>query len=142
MAPSRLGPYHYEVADTKLARKVKGGALLQMCVYLGPGGRHPGVMPIQMHVALGGSGHHVESHRLDDYLAYYRSVKGRFLDAIAAGDPVYPLPLDAGAGAALRGVPLAADLRRLAGGRGSPEPGRFAAHGPGAPPAQPAASGP
>ena len=31
--PARLGAYHYEVADTKLARRVKGGALLQMCVY-------------------------------------------------------------------------------------------------------------
>ena len=30
---SDLGAYHYEVADTKLARRVKGGALLQMCVY-------------------------------------------------------------------------------------------------------------
>ena len=89
---SRLGPYHYEVADTKLARKVKGGALLQMCVYSDLVAAIQGFMPVQMHVALGGSGHHVESHRLDDYLAYYRSVKRRFLDAIAAGDPVYPLP--------------------------------------------------
>ena len=35
-----------------------------------------------MHVVLGGSGYQQESHRLDDYLAYYRSVKGRFLEAI------------------------------------------------------------
>jgi uncharacterized protein len=28
--PSRWGPYHYEVADTKLARHVKAGAVLQI----------------------------------------------------------------------------------------------------------------
>ncbi|HET6744840.1 MAG TPA: hypothetical protein VFH90_03215, partial [Candidatus Limnocylindria bacterium] len=31
--PSTLGGHHYEVADTKLARRTKGGALLQLCVY-------------------------------------------------------------------------------------------------------------
>jgi predicted RecB family nuclease len=29
--PSCFGPYHYEVADTKLARHVKASALLQVC---------------------------------------------------------------------------------------------------------------
>ena len=29
--PSRWGPYHYEVADTKLARHVKASAVLQVC---------------------------------------------------------------------------------------------------------------
>ena len=89
---SNLGGHHYEVADTKLARRVKGGALLQMCVYSDLVAAIQGVMPTQMHVVLGGSGYQEDSHRLDDYLAYYRSVKGRFLEAIAAGDPVFPLP--------------------------------------------------
>ena len=89
---SDLGGHHYEVADTKLARRVKGGALLQMCVYSDLVAAIQGVMPTQMHVVLGGSGYQADSHRLDDYLAYYRSVKGRFLEAIAAGDPVFPLP--------------------------------------------------
>src|SRR5690242_11608749 len=31
--PSRWGPYHYEVADTKLARRVKASAVLQICAY-------------------------------------------------------------------------------------------------------------
>jgi len=89
---SDLGAHHYEVADTKLARRVKGGALLQMCVYSDLVAAIQGVMPTQMHVVLGGSGYEADSHRLDDYLAYYRSVKGRFLEAVAAGDPVFPLP--------------------------------------------------
>jgi uncharacterized protein len=93
-AASALGPYHYEVADTKLARHVKGGALLQMCVYSDLVSRMQGRMPEKMHVALGGSGHRVETFRLDDYLAYYRSVKGRFAEAVAAGQPLaYPLPI-------------------------------------------------
>ena len=32
--PSIWGPYHYEVADTKLARHVKAGAVLQICSYV------------------------------------------------------------------------------------------------------------
>ena len=92
--PSALGEHHYEVADTKLARKTKGGALLQMCVYSELVGRIQDRMPTEMHVALGGSGHQVDSHRLDDYLAYYRSVKRRFEAAVALDQPLaYPLPV-------------------------------------------------
>jgi hypothetical protein len=32
--PSRWGPWHYEVADTKLARHVKASAVLQICGYV------------------------------------------------------------------------------------------------------------
>ena len=93
-AASDLGAYHYEVADTKLARHVKGGALLQMCVYSDLVAGIQGRMPARMHVALGGSGNRIESHHLDDYLAYVRSVKGRFEEAVAAGNPIFfPLPV-------------------------------------------------
>jgi uncharacterized protein len=51
-------------------------------------------MPDLMHVALGGSGHRVESHRLEDYLAYFRSVRQRFQAAVATDQPLaYPLPV-------------------------------------------------
>ncbi len=91
-AGSDIGPHHYEVADTKLARRVKGSALLQICVYSELLAGMQGRMPEKMHVALGGSGHHIESHRLDDYLAYFRSVRHRFLSAVASGAPLaYPL---------------------------------------------------
>jgi uncharacterized protein len=92
--PSQLGDFHYEVADTKLARRTKGSALLQMCVYSDLVARVQGVMPAEMHVALGGSGHQVDTHRVDDYAAYYRSVKQRFLEAVGADRPLaYPLPV-------------------------------------------------
>ncbi|MDP9270136.1 MAG: TM0106 family RecB-like putative nuclease, partial [Chloroflexota bacterium] len=90
---SSLGEYHYEVVDTKLARRTKGSALLQMCVYSELVAQVQGRMPERIHVALGGSGHRIESHRLDDYFAYYRSVKQRFADAQEPGIAIgFPLP--------------------------------------------------
>src|SRR5437879_8657202 len=59
---SLLGDHHYEVVDTKLARRTKGGALLQMCVYSDLVAQIQGRMPEHMHVALGGSGHRIDSH--------------------------------------------------------------------------------
>src|SRR3990170_7232028 len=53
--PSAWGSYHYEVADTKLARHVKAGAVLQICSYVEHLQRIPGVRPAEMHVVLGGS---------------------------------------------------------------------------------------
>ena len=90
--PSALGDYHYEIADTKLARRTKGGALLQMCVYADLLAPLQGRLPEQVHVALGGAGHRVESHRLADYFAYYRVVRERFeVSLTGAPAPVYPL---------------------------------------------------
>lgn len=115
---SDLGSYHYEVADTKLARKVKGGALLQMCVYSDLLARIQGRMPERMHVALGGSGNRVVSHRLDEYLAYFRSVRARFQAAVAEEVPLaYPLaevPPPVGHCGVCRWEPHCSALRRRA----------------------------
>ena len=43
--PSVWGPYHYEVADTKLARHVKASAVLQICSYVDQLERDPGRPP-------------------------------------------------------------------------------------------------
>lgn len=88
---SDLGPFGYEVFDTKLARRTKGGALIQMCVYSELVAGIQGHLPERMHVALGGSGHRIETHRLDDYLAYFRSVRRRFLATLEATPVQYPL---------------------------------------------------
>jgi uncharacterized protein len=89
--PSTWGPWHYEVADTKLARHVKASAILQICTYVELLERLQGVRPEWMHVALGGSAHAVERLRVDDYLAYYRSVKARFLATMERDErPLYP----------------------------------------------------
>ncbi len=88
---SRWGPYHYEVADTKLARHVKASAVLQICSYVDQLERLQGVRPEWLHVALGGSARAVERLRVDDYMAYYRSARDRFLGAMADdAAPAYP----------------------------------------------------
>jgi predicted RecB family nuclease len=99
--PSRWGPYHYEVADTKLARHVKASAILQICSYVDQLERLQGVRPARLHVALGGSARAVETLRVDDYMAYYRSVRDRFLAALGDATPAtyppassYPEPVD------------------------------------------------
>ncbi len=89
--PSRWGPYHYEVADTKLARHVKTSAILQICSYIDQLERIQGVLPEWLHVALGGSARTVERLRVDDYMAYYRSARDRFLATLAdETPPTYP----------------------------------------------------
>jgi predicted RecB family nuclease len=89
--PSDLGPWSYEVADTKLARHVKGSAVLQICSYVEQLAAIQGVQPEWLHVVLGGSSHETESLRVSDYMAYYRRVKAEFEAAVAAGDAVYPV---------------------------------------------------
>lgn len=89
--PSVWGPYHYEVADTKLARHVKAGAVLQICSYVEQLERIQHVRPTMMHVALGGSGHETVALRVDDFMAYYRAAKSRF-EAVVGDEaaPTYP----------------------------------------------------
>lgn len=94
---SDLGDWHYEVADTKLARSVKGSALLQVCVYSDRLEAVQGRRPEFIHVVTGDS----ETHtlRLDDFAAFYRAVKARFEDRVY-GDArrvppsTYPDPVD------------------------------------------------
>jgi uncharacterized protein len=82
--PSSLGSWSYEIVDTKLARHVKASALLQICSYVEGLTAIQGVQPELMHVALGGSAHKVEAHRVADYMAYYRTVKAAFEARVAA----------------------------------------------------------
>ncbi len=82
--PSRLGAWSYEVVDTKLARHVRASALLQICSYVEQLTRIQGVEPERLHVALGGSARAVESHRVADYMAYYRTVKAAFEERVEA----------------------------------------------------------
>ena len=90
---SALGGWHYEVADTKLARHVKAGAVLQICSYIDQLTRVQGRQPARLNVALGGSARETAVLRVDDYMAYYRRVKASFLaaaDASRVGPPAYP----------------------------------------------------
>lgn len=99
--PSVWGPFHYEVADTKLARHVKAGAVLQVCSYVEQLERIQGVRPERMHIALGGSARETVTLRVDDFMAYYRAAKARFETAMAGDAPpryppetTYPEPVE------------------------------------------------
>jgi predicted RecB family nuclease len=89
--PSDLGAWSYEVADTKLARHVKGSAVLQICSYVEQLTAIQGLEPEWLHVVLGGSAHETRSLRVSDYMAYYRRVKAEFEAAVTAGEAVYPV---------------------------------------------------
>jgi uncharacterized protein len=93
--PSAFGAFHYEVADTKLARHVKASAVLQICSYVDQLTVLQGIQPEWLHVALGGSAHETVRLRVDDFMAYYRATKQRFEEAVgpSAPAPAYP-PLD------------------------------------------------
>ncbi|TMD29818.1 MAG: TM0106 family RecB-like putative nuclease [Chloroflexi bacterium] len=93
--PSDLGAWSYDVADTKLARGVKAGALLQVCVYADRLTTLQGVPPERLVIVTGDGVEHPE--RLADYAAFYRTVKARF-EARVFGDlpapDTYPDPVD------------------------------------------------
>lgn len=93
---SELGAWSYEVVDTKLAREAKGGALLQVLLYSDLLAEVQGVAPEFVHLALGGPQARTESFRVTEYAAYFRSVRRRFLEHIAAAPkdvPVAPEPV-------------------------------------------------
>ena len=90
--PSDLGSWSYEVVDAKLARSAKAGAVLQICFYSEMLEAVQGSAPERMYLALGGPEGALETFRVTDYAAYYRSVKGRFLQAVSDNRSTYPEP--------------------------------------------------
>ena len=99
--PSIWGPYHYEVADTKLARHVKASAVLQICSYIDQLERIQGVRPEWLHVALGGSARTVETASRRRLHGVLPGSQGSLLAAVTDGRAVafpptgtYPEPVD------------------------------------------------
>ncbi|MGH7681463.1 MAG: TM0106 family RecB-like putative nuclease, partial [Candidatus Eiseniibacteriota bacterium] len=90
--PSPLGAWSYEALDTKLARETRGGAILQLCLYSELLEEMQGVRPEGMHIVPHRPGFPLESHRVADYLAYYRLVRGRLESAVGAKDAVETYP--------------------------------------------------
>lgn len=88
--PSELGPYSYEVVDTKLARSPKASYLVQLCFYSSILATLQGRMPAFMHVVLG-DGSRV-SYRVSDYIRYYHALKARFITSRSIAAPTYPAP--------------------------------------------------
>ncbi|HLF79993.1 MAG TPA: TM0106 family RecB-like putative nuclease, partial [Dehalococcoidia bacterium] len=89
-SPSDLGHWSYEVWDTKLARKAKGSAVLQLCLYSDLLALAQGAKPERMYLALGGSRAEKVGLRFDDYAAYYRLVSAEFERHVFGEQPAYP----------------------------------------------------
>src|SRR6267142_1204012 len=94
--PSRLGNVSYEVLATKPARDTRGGTILQLCMYSELLEKVHGVLPERMHVVTPGRDFQPESFRPQEFLAYYRFVKARLEEVVAAGKdfPTYPEPVE------------------------------------------------
>jgi len=71
---SRLGPFRYEVHDTKLARETRAGTILQLCLYSDLLGAFQEVLPESFLVVTPGTPFDERRYRVLDYLAYYRQV--------------------------------------------------------------------
>ncbi len=127
---SAFGPWHYEVADTKLARHVKASAILQICSYVEQLTAIQGRQPEFLYVVLGGRARPTDRRRVDDFMAYYRRVKREFEAAVGIGGDGrsargLPARRDVpGARGALRRVPLGAAVQGPAPRGRRPEPGR------------------
>jgi predicted RecB family nuclease len=82
----------YEALDTKLARRAKPAHVLQLCFYTEQIARIQGRMPAAMHV-VGGTGEQ-ETFRPEDYLAYYRRLRDRFVHVANNPAATYPYPVE------------------------------------------------
>jgi uncharacterized protein len=92
---SALGPWSYEVMDTKLARETKAGAVLQLCLYAALLETTQGLRPTFSYVVSPWSGFEPQIYRMDDYAAYYRRVRLALETAVASSaEEIYPEPRD------------------------------------------------
>ena len=80
--PSSLGPWSYDVADTKLARRAKPAALVQLAAYAEQVARLQGTWPQELIVITGDGEWH--RHRSADVAWYHRAARAR-LEAVVDG---------------------------------------------------------
>ncbi len=97
--PSALGPWSYEVADTKLSRETRAGTILQLSLYSDMLATAQGARPEQFHVVTPDPVAPHQSYRVDDYAAYVRLVRKQLLSTVAqdweqVADDNYPDPVD------------------------------------------------
>ena len=93
---SSLGDWHYEIADTKLARSPKTKFLVQLCFYADLVAKIQGVPPNYVHLCFGDGSE--RSFRTADYSAYYAKVQEGYLGFVqglltSAGPVTYPAPV-------------------------------------------------
>ncbi len=95
--PSVFGAWSYEVIDTKLARKTKGGTVLQICLYSDLLRETQQHQPEHAYVVAPWSYFVPQKFRVADYAAYFRKAKSA-IEAVTQvdADPIttYPEPTD------------------------------------------------
>lgn len=112
--PSDLGPYSYEVLDTKLARQVSPRFVHQLALYSLLVAKIQGLVPENARVILGDGT--TETIRLGDFLALHRHVRLAMATVVSeAPADTYPEPVDHCA--------VRAFLRRRRGNREANRPG-------------------
>jgi uncharacterized protein len=88
---SALGDFSYEVMDTKLATETKAATIIQISLYSEAVAEVQGIMPEWMWVK---TPEEEQKYRVDDYLAYVRLTKRRFLEALhPEAHSTYPEPV-------------------------------------------------
>lgn len=88
--PSKFGNYSYEVIDTKLANNAKPKFIIQLCFYSDLLQHFQGTVPNYIHLKFG-NGKQTLFH-LQDYYAYYKTVKSRYDDFLINQDQHNPIP--------------------------------------------------
>jgi uncharacterized protein len=88
--PSALGPFSYEVADTKLKRRPHPKHVLQLVLYSDLLTEIQGVAPEFAHVELGDGTR--ATLRLSDYAAYARMARARLEGFVTNPQPTRPTP--------------------------------------------------
>lgn len=88
--PSLLGDWSYDIADTKLARRLKVPALLQMATYAARLETLQGVAPERLVVVTGDKAEH--PWRLVDVAPYARRRRDALVSAIQTGLPTESVP--------------------------------------------------
>ena len=105
---SNLGDYHYEVADTKLAKSNRSKFMVQLCLYADLVAAEQGFLPEHLHVVLGTldergrqkrglapGAPNVAKLRTQDYIHYVRLAKANFLEFVSANPATSPVPVGA-----------------------------------------------
>ena len=90
---SDVGPWYYDVGDTKLAQETKGGTMLQLCVYADLLEQIQGCPPQKLYVVKPGVNFEEEEYLYSNFAAYYRFMRDRFLAHVEASPETYPLPV-------------------------------------------------
>lgn len=92
--PSDLGQWSYEPYDCKLARETKAATILQLSHYATLLADAQGRAPEFIHVVPPSEDFSLETYRVLDYAAYYRSVRRRLEETIHRRPATYPEPTE------------------------------------------------